>query len=317
MNIKKHVFKNKNFKPGYYLKVAANALIPAIIFKIQKKKLLKNSTAEDKAYIEERVHYYNKLSKPVSIANHPQTQTIKTLKRPKKSKVYFFDILKYLKYFPSNLHFIFKPGDNIDILSAPSFVKSRPINGSSNEVLLKLVAIRHFNFIHDDIPFANKKNILFGRLAVYQDIRKRFYTQHFNNPFCDLGDVAKGTQSNWLKPKVSITHHLQYKFILALEGNDVATNLKWIMSSNSIAVMPMPRYETWFMEGKLIPNVHFICIKDDFSDINERLEYYINNEVACLEIIKNANEWVAQFKNKKRELLLNILVMEKYFELTQ
>ena len=47
--------------------------------------------------------------------------------------------------------------------------------------------------------------------------------------------------------------NLNYKFILAIEGYDVATNLKWIMSSNSLAVMPRPTYATWFMEGTLIP----------------------------------------------------------------
>ena len=44
---------------------------------------------------------------------------------------------------------------------------------------------------------------------------------------------------NGLK-KVSIDYHLKHKFILCIEGNDVASNLKWVMSSNSVAVMPKP-----------------------------------------------------------------------------
>ena len=39
---------------------------------------------------------------------------------------------------------------------------------------------------------------------------------------------------------LTIREHLDYKFIMALEGNDVASNLKWVMSSNSIAVMTRP-----------------------------------------------------------------------------
>lgn len=70
---------------------------------------------------------------------------------------------------------------------------------------------------------------------------------------------------------------MDYKFIMALEGNDVASNLKWVMSSNSIAVMPRPTCETWFMEGKLIPNYHYIEIKPDFTDLEERLKYYIEH----------------------------------------
>ena len=107
-----------------------------------------------------------------------------------------------------------------------------------------------------------------------------------------------------------------YKFILALEGNDVASNLKWIMSSNSIAVMPRPTCETWFMEGTLIPDYHYIEIKPDFSDLEERLNYYIEHVDESLEIIRHAHEYVSQFKDKRRENLISLLVLDKYFKMT-
>ncbi len=80
-----------------------------------------------------------------------------------------------------------------------------------------------------------------------------------HHPLCDLQDTYTG---------MSLYDHLHYRYIMALEGNDVATNLKWIMSSNSIAVMPRPTCETWFMEGRLIPNYHYIEIADDFHDLS-------------------------------------------------
>ena len=49
------------------------------------------------------------------------------------------------------------------------------------------------------------------------------------------------------------------------------------MSSKSVAVMPKPKFESWFMEATLIPNFHYIEIKDDYSDLNDKLEYYIEN----------------------------------------
>ena len=42
------------------------------------------------------------------------------------------------------------------------------------------------------------------------------------------------------------------------------------MSSNSVAVMPRPKYESWFMEGRLQPGVHYIEIKDDYSDLEPK-----------------------------------------------
>lgn len=316
MNFKKHILNNKNFKLGYYIQTTLQNLIPNSFFIQKRIKLFQNIHKYDISYLQERINYYNPLDKNVNILSDENILSLQTLVPPKKAKIYYFDIKRFLQYFENNNSFLYVPGDNILLLEKPAFVKSRPIAHSSNEIILKLNAIRHFNFIQDDIPFEKKKNLLFGRMAIYQDVRKRFFETHFHNPICDIGDVAYEMNSLWMKEKKNIAYHLQYKFILALEGNDVATNLKWIMSSNSIAVMPKPRYETWFMEGKLIPDVHYICIKDDFSDLDEKLEYYIQNTDAAKEIIQNAQLWVKQFQNNDRELLLNLMVMDKYFRLT-
>ena len=103
---------------------------------------------------------------------------------------------------------------------------------------------------------------------------------------------------------------------MCVEGVDVATNLKWVMSSNSIAVMPRPEIESWFMENKLIPEKHYIEIKEDYSDLESKIKYYIKNPEKCKRIIKNANDYVEQFKNKRREDLISLLVLEKYFHFT-
>jgi hypothetical protein len=140
---------------------------------------------------------------------------------------------------------------------------------------------------------------------------------YFNHPLCDIGQTTlEGNADRWLKNKLTIEEQLDYKFILCLEGNDVASNLKWVMSSNSIAVMPKPRYETWFMEGTLIPDHHYIAVRDDYADLEEKLKYFIANTAEALRIVQNANEYVRQFKNKKREDLISLLVLEKYFNKT-
>ena len=88
------------------------------------------------------------------------------------------------------------------------------------------------------------------------------------------------------------------------------------MSSNSVAVMPKPKFESWFMEGKLIPDYHYIQIKDDYSDMEEKINYYIKNTDKLKIISKNANEYISQFKDKESEKIISILVMEKFFSLT-
>ena len=81
--------------------------------------------------------------------------------------------------------------------------------------------------------------------------------------------------------------------------------------------MPRPKYETWFMEGRLIPNYHYIQIKDDYSDLEERLTYYINHPDEAAAIIEHAHEWVDQFRDSGRETIISLLVLDKYFRCTQ
>ena len=207
--------------------------------------------------------------------------------------------------------------DIIYVPDEPSIVKSRPVApGTPNAVLLNLNQIRHFIFTNDTTPFAGKKDRLVWMGNVYHDHRGRFMHLCFNHPLCNIGQVNTDRNPEWIVERMTIGEQLDYKFILCIEGNDVASNLKWVMSSQSVAVMPKPRYETWFMEGTLVPDVHYICIKDDFSDLEERLNYFIDHPEKALEIVAAANLYVNQFKNKKREDLISLLVLQKYFYAT-
>lgn len=319
--------KHKNNKPLYYLKNFVRYYMPQWIYQKQLSGILEQLgklNTEEKAYILKRVNYYNKLEKDCHIDNSKSIQ-LKEFKLPKKKKgqylnrTYFFDAYEYTRYFPNRYSIVTLFGDITQVPDIPSLTKSRPIaEDNANSVILNLDKIRHFTFVKDKKAFTEKKNILIGRAYVRQPHRIRFWEMYFGHPMCDLGQINTNYihRPEWIVKPISIDEHLDYKFILCIEGNDVASNLKWVMSSNSLAVMPRPKYETWFMEGTLIPDYHYVCIKDDYSDLEERLTYYINHPEKAEEIISHAHEYVAQFFNKKREDLISLLVLDKYFKKT-
>lgn len=70
------------------------------------------------------------------------------------------------------------------------------------------------------------------------------------------------------------------------------------------------------MEGRLIPDFHYILIKDDYSDLEERLKYYITCTEEAQVIVNNANQYVRQFFNIEQEAVISLLVLEKYFYFT-
>ena len=311
MSVIKKNLKNNKFL--YYFKGFFSLLIPKYLFKNKLQSFLISIPNDKLNYIIKRVNYYNKLENKISI--NKSWPKLSDLHIKDKGKTYFFDTYSIVKYFPQSLKANFLFGDINYVPKEISFVKSRPINfNNKKSIILKLNKVRHFLYVNDIIPVEKKKDILFGRAAVHQKQRIDFYAKNFHNPYCDLGQINRGTKHDqWFKKKVSINYHLKYKFILCIEGNDVASNLKWVMSSNSVAVMPKPKFESWFMEATLIPNFHYIEIKDDYSDLNDKLEYYILNLDELKEISLNANNYVNQFKDEKDEKIISLLVMEKFF----
>lgn len=308
----------KNPKFVYYSVNMLRLLIPKYYFqKRLRRKLSTISQRKDYEYILQRVNYYNKLSDTVEL---PVSAPRLSEHKMGRQKVYFFDTYQYTRWFSDSFQWGFCPGDVIYVPKYPSIVKSRPLtNNNANSILMKLDKVRHFIFVNDKKSFADKKDMTIFRGKVKgKPSRRRFMEMYFNHPMCDLGDVSKNTTDplEWQTEKKTISEHLDYKFVMALEGNDVASNLKWVMSSNSIAVMPQPTCETWFMEGTLIPDYHYIEIKADFSDLEERMNYYIEHINEAEAIIKHAHEYVAQFKNREREHLISLLVLDKYFKVT-
>lgn len=308
----------KNVKLFYYVRHYLSSLIPNWWFTSRlNRKLQSLDQREDKAYILQRVAYYNRLHSHTMLP--PDVPSLKK-KELKGHKVYLFDTYQYTRWFPSSLRLQLCAGDVNYVVPSPSVVKSRPIcEGNENNVILKLNRIRHFLFIHDTIPFEKKRNmIIFRGKVAGKAQRERFMQKYFGHPWCDLGDIGRAGNNpkEWHTPKMTIRDHLRYKFILALEGNDVASNLKWIMSSNSLAVMPRPTCETWFMEGTLIPNYHYVEIKPDFSDLVERLHYYITHPEEAHAILIHAHDYVKQFFDTPREELISLLVLQKYFKQT-
>ena len=189
-----------------------------------------------------------------------------------------------------------------------------------NTILVNLDKVRHFMFFKDPIPFEKKSSQVIFRGAVHgKPTRMLFIEKYFGHPQFNIFDTSTNSiypEEMRLHTETSIYDHLKFKYILSLEGNDVASNLKWIMNSNSIAVSPPLNYETWFMEGRLKPGKHFIEVKPDFSNILEQIAYYESHPEEARDIIENAHQHCRQFFDKKRERLIALMVMRKYFMMT-
>lgn len=273
-------------------------------------------------YATDRVNYYLRLPR-TAVLDADTATTVDNFKYPfgkkKKWSGYFFDLFETVRIGNPSDRFNYLFGDIDHETPAPAFVKSRPITeGPTLSVLAKLDSTRHFAFLHDPRRYRDKKDLLVFRNVVRnQPWRTRFLQLYHNHPLVDAGQVNNDyiVDPAFVKPFISIEGQLEYKFICCIEGHDVATNLKWVMSSNSIAVMPRPRIESWFMEGTLVPDFHYIEVKADYSDVEQKLTYYLEHPDEAEAIIRHAHEYCRQFRNRRRELLIGRMVAQRYFQL--
>lgn len=266
--------------------------------------------------------------------NNYKEDLIFFIKKNKLQKKYKDGILKYC------------PRDRVELFTKiPILVKSREISkDTSFSILTKLNTKRHFSELKtikkNDIPFSKKKNVLVWRGSTTgsgfgNHIPKRLVSREtLIEKYCNEPSMRKGIDvgltnivqeakkrkeyyTKFLKPTITKKEMLEYKYILSVEGNDVATNTKWIMYSNSVMFMPKPHIESWFLESKLIPNVHYIPVNYDFSNLEEQINWCNSHPKECLQIIKNAKKFIKTFLNERNENKIMKAVLECYLKNVQ
>ena len=89
-----------------------------------------------------------------------------------------------------------------------------------------------------------------------------------------------------------------YKYILTLEGHVAAYRLSYELSSNSLVLLAGSRWKLWFSHF-LKPNVHYIPVKEDLSDLIEKIEWCRNNDDRCRKIVENANRFYDEYLGTK------------------
>lgn len=311
-----------NNKLWYYTKAVWSTLMPHWWCRLWRKRLMAaydRMTDEEKREIDQRVDYYCLAREREPLTADNSTLIGEHTQRNKQChSVYFYDTYRYTRCYPADYRWHHEAGDVYYATETLSICKSRPV-GAVNNVLINQDRVRHFRFINDPFLWENKKSMILFRGACHcKPYREQFLKMYVDHPMCNVRDFCDNSTNppEWRDMKgMSMYQHLSYRYIMCLEGNDVASNLKWVMSTNSIAVMPRPKKESWFMEGQLIPDYHYLMIADDYHDLIEKVEYMEQHPDKAKLIIAHAHEWCRRFQNQQREDIVALKTFDKYFSL--
>ena len=187
-------------------------------------------------------------------------------------------------------------------------------------ILWKLNSPRHFAMLpevqQNDIPWSLKinKTVFRGALTGLEMEEARQHTDFDNCMFsrrCRL--VFQHDKSSLVDARLSRTigfinetlngvsltgelfsmeQMLQYKAIVILEGNDVASGLKWALLSNSVVMMQPPTFTSWAMEEMLEPWIHYIPLNEELSDVEEKMQWVLDNDEQAQRIAERGSFWI-------------------------
>jgi hypothetical protein len=304
--------KRTTQKVFYYARNIMRDIAPQAIFRRRLVERLERARLSGEA-VRERLNEYNMRRDAFA----PSPDAVRVDRLPFKPSMYYYDLKEFARYFDPALRVDLEFGDVVGVPKVPTLVKDRPIHADNgNAVIMKFNKFRHFHMPVDAMAFADKRPLVVWRGDLNNPIRTRFLDSARDLPFCDVGSHKRSAPAEYSKPFLSISEHLRYRYIVSLEGNDVATNLKWIMNSNSLCLMPAPTYETWFLESRLGADVHYVPLDSDFADLGEKVRYFERHPAAAQRIIAAANAYCRQFFDEQDEQAISLLVLYKYFVLS-
>ena len=186
----------------------------------------------------------------------------------------------------------------------PFFIKSRKINRTRNGILWPLNTKRHFGNLKavslNDIPWEKKLSRIVWRGAdTGRGLRAKavegMYDKINEGVDIALTIVLEYGRTGLTRPMLSMKELLHHKYLLSLEGNDVASGLKWMLLSNSVVFMPTPTFESWALESLLIPYIHYVPVAADLSNLIEQLAWAMENDAVCQNISRTATQFMKKF----------------------
>ncbi|KAJ3295306.1 Glycosyltransferase Family 90 domain containing protein [Rhizoclosmatium sp. JEL0117] len=206
----------------------------------------------------------------------------------------------------------------------------------------------------DPHKFEDKKDVLFwrgansgGRRTRLLEWERRFAQKYPNNVF-DAGKAgpptlkpksAKDKSLSWLavdigfhryvqtdknlekqlgelypvKSQVSFKQTVQFKYLLVVDGNTWPSRLSRYLQSNSVILLATA-FTDWYM-WMLEPWVHYIPVRMDLTDLEEKLRWAKDHEKEVKEIVKRAQTFIKGINRIEQMWCYTGLMMLEYSRL--
>jgi len=134
-------------------------------------------------------------------------------------------------------------------------------------------------------PETNQRLKLAGMRSDELDVGITQYTSHLK--FNSEDDISKIEKTLPVVPKLSWKDQSSYKYIIHVDGNVVAYRLLKSMMTKSVILRVKSDFIHW-CDDKLEAGKHYVEVKEDLSDLKEKLYWCMTHDLECREIAKNS-----------------------------
>ncbi len=112
----------------------------------------------------------------------------------------------------------------------------------------------------------------------------------------------------------SIEEQLKYKYLIDIDGwVNTWDSFVWKLYSGSVVLKCNSIWKQWYYD-KLLPWVHYVPIENDFSDIENKIQWCKDNDEKCQEISKNARNFVNENLTFVSAINYTIEMAQKIFD---
>jgi hypothetical protein len=156
--------------------------------------------------------------------------------------------------------------------------------------------IEQMEDIRIEIPWTDKKQIAVWRGNVGNGSKYNFiipmHDKNQRHIFVEKYNNNEFRNVNYSSDKMPKELMCEYKYLLDIDGwSNTWDATIWKLLSGCVLLKVNGVWEQWYY-NRLKEWVHYVPISDDFSDLNDKIEWCINHDERCKEISKAAYEFV-------------------------
>jgi hypothetical protein len=113
---------------------------------------------------------------------------------------------------------------------------------------------------------------------------------------------------------MNMEDQLKYKYIFDVDGHsNTWCATVWKLYSGSVLIKTNSIWKQWYYDD-LKPWVHYVPVENDFSDINQKIQWCIDNDDECYQITKRAKQFVKEKLNWEKVKSDTIEIFQNYIK---